>query len=51
MFENWIEKDPTANWDKLIEALKKINHNALAEDVRKFQGNITKCHYGVYCVF
>ena len=51
MFENWIENDYTANWDKLIKALERINHNALAEDIRTIQGNVTQCHYGVYCVF
>ena len=34
MFESWLQVDPTANWNKLIEALEKINHITLAEEVR-----------------
>ena len=43
MVEYWLEVDTTASWNKLIEALRRINKNQLAEDIRKriLQGNST----------
>ena len=35
MFEYWLEVDTTASWNKLIDALRKINKIQLAEDIRK----------------
>ena len=35
MFQHWLQVDTTANWNKLIKALEDINHNALAETIRK----------------
>ena len=41
MFDYWLKVDTTASWNKLIEALKKINKNHLAETICKnvVQGN------------
>ena len=35
MFQYWLQVDTTANWNKLIEALKDIKHNTLAETIQK----------------
>lgn len=35
MFLYWLQVDTTATWNKLIKALEDINHNALAEDIKK----------------
>ena len=41
MFEYWLQVDTTASWNKLIEALRKINKHQLADDICKnvLQGN------------
>ena len=41
MFEYWLQVDATASWDKLIEALRKINKLKLVDDICKnvLQGN------------
>ena len=35
MFEYWLEVDTTASWNKLIEALRRINKNQLAERISR----------------
>ena len=35
MFEYWLQVDTTASWNKLIEALRKINKNHLAASVSR----------------
>ena len=41
MFKYWLEVDTIASWSKLINALKHINKNTLAESISKkfLQGN------------
>ena len=41
MFEYWLQVDTTASWNKLIEALRKINNLQLIDDICKsvLQGN------------
>ena len=41
MFDYWLRVDTTASWNKLIEALRKINKNRLAETICRevLQGN------------
>ena len=43
MFEYWLQVDTTASWDKLIEALRRINKNQLAERISReiLQSNST----------
>ena len=33
MFEYWLQVDTTASWNKLIEALRRINKNHLAGNI------------------
>ena len=35
MFQYWLEVDKDASWDKLITALKHINHVKLAEEIKE----------------
>ena len=35
MCQFWLELDTAASWSKLIDALKSISKNALAETIRK----------------
>ena len=35
MFDKWLQVDPKANWNQLIDALEKINLNALAQKIRE----------------
>lgn len=35
MLQCWLEVDTTASWNKLIEALEHISHNALAEKIKQ----------------
>ena len=35
MFKYWLEVDTEASWNKLIAALEQIDHNALAEIIRR----------------
>ena len=35
MFECWLRIDTEATWDKLIAALKEINHYQLAAKIEK----------------
>ena len=43
MFEYWLQVDTTASWNKLIEALRRINKNQLAERISReiLQSNST----------
>ena len=43
MFNYWLQVDTTASWNKLIEALKKINKYQLAQTIceKVLQGNST----------
>ena len=40
MFKYWLEVNPCANWNKLIEALDVINQNCLAKKIKRkiFEG-------------
>lgn len=42
MFNHWLQVDTTASWIKLIEALRRINKNQIAEIINKdiLQGNM-----------
>ena len=35
MFDKWLQVDPKATWNQLIDALEKINLNALAQKIRE----------------
>ena len=35
MFQHWLAVDTEANWDKLIDALEHIHHNAIAAKIRE----------------
>jgi len=35
MFKFWLGVDTGASWSKLVAALEKIHHNALAKNVRR----------------
>ena len=41
MFQKWIDMDTSASWERLIEALKNIDMNKVA-DV------ISRAYYGTY---
>ena len=43
MFELWLQVDTTASWNKLIESLRRINKNQLAERISReiLQSNLT----------
>ena len=34
MLKHWLDVDKTVSWDKLIAALKRMQHNALAEKIK-----------------
>jgi len=33
MIEKWLENDPNQSWEKLLEGLKKIGHNHVAQQI------------------
>ena len=35
MFKHWLNVDTEASWNKLIAALEQIDHNTLAETIRR----------------
>ena len=35
MLECWLDVDPKANWNMLIDALKEIGQNALADQIKQ----------------
>ena len=35
MFKYWLEVDTAASWSKLVEALRNINKNQLAENIER----------------
>ena len=41
MFKYWLDVDTKASWDKLIDALERIEQNALAETIKEdvFKGS------------
>ena len=45
MFEYWLQVETTANWSKLIKALREINQHNLAKNICNdvLQGNSTYC--------
>ena len=49
ILQNWLKLNPTATWNKLIEALKNIGQKPLAETIRckYLQGT---CTYVALCL-
>jgi len=38
MFDKWLNTDPLASWDKVIEALTLIGLNNVASDIKQLLG-------------
>ena len=35
LYGNWLDSDTNATWQKVIDALKQMNMNAMARDIEK----------------
>ena len=52
MFKHWLDVDKTVSWDKLIIALRNIEHIALAEKIKAMtsKGTFIVVHNYMYVV-